>query len=95
MIYKSSVQRNKNSLFFSQVFDRSALRALQTFEHHGGPITSIFFLCSGLLFFMTDLPRLLAQVKPLKIIWDKHPSWTASNTLHVDDLARNFALNPK
>lgn len=35
------------------------------------------------------------HVKPLKIIWDKHPRWTASNTLHVDDLARNFALNPK
>eukprot|EP00752_Nemacystus_decipiens_P002670 g2498.t1 len=35
------------------------------------------------------------HVKPLKIIWDKHPRWNASNTLHVDDLARNFALNPK
>lgn len=38
---------------------------------------------------------LCRQVKPLKIIWDKHPRWNASNTLHVDDLARNFALNPK
>ncbi|CAM9501622.1 unnamed protein product [Ascophyllum nodosum] len=34
------------------------------------------------------------QVKPLKIIWDKYPRWNSSNTLHVDDLARNFALNP-
>lgn len=36
-----------------------------------------------------------SQVKPLKILWDKHPHWTEKNTLHVDDLARNFALNPK
>mmetsp|Transcript_53909 Transcript_53909/g.122871 ORF Transcript_53909/g.122871 Transcript_53909/m.122871 type:complete len:390 (+) Transcript_53909:34-1203(+) len=35
------------------------------------------------------------SVKPLRLLWDKFPeSWGPSNTLHVDDLARNFALNP-
>ncbi|CAM9333140.1 unnamed protein product [Phaeothamnion confervicola] len=35
-------------------------------------------------------------VKPLKIIWDKfNHQWHEGNTLHVDDLARNFALNTK
>ena len=35
-------------------------------------------------------------VKPLELIWAKcAPAWTAENTLHVDDLSRNFALNPK
>jgi len=35
------------------------------------------------------------QVKPLDFIWAKFPGrWSASNTIHVDDLSRNFALNP-
>ncbi|BGP12797.1 hypothetical protein JCM10213_008058 [Rhodosporidiobolus nylandii] len=36
------------------------------------------------------------QVKALGIIWAKFPGqYTAENTLHIDDLSRNFALNPK
>jgi len=34
------------------------------------------------------------HVKPLQIIWNKFPQFNASNTIHVDDLGRNFALNP-
>jgi len=34
------------------------------------------------------------SVKALKIIWTKFPQWSASNTVHIDDLSRNFALNP-
>lgn len=34
-------------------------------------------------------------VKPLQLIWAKVEGWDASNTVHVDDLSRNFALNPK
>jgi ubiquitin-like domain-containing CTD phosphatase 1 len=33
------------------------------------------------------------QVKPLQIIWSKFPQWGAHNTVHLDDLSRNFALN--
>ncbi|KAL3827545.1 hypothetical protein ACHAXA_002042 [Cyclostephanos tholiformis] len=32
-------------------------------------------------------------VKPLQIIWSKFPQWNSHNTVHLDDLARNFALN--
>lgn len=32
-------------------------------------------------------------VKPLQIIWSKFPHWNSHNTVHLDDLARNFALN--
>lgn len=35
------------------------------------------------------------EVKPLKIIWKKFEMYNHKNTVHVDDLARNFALNPK
>ncbi|RUS15143.1 HAD-like domain-containing protein [Endogone sp. FLAS-F59071] len=35
------------------------------------------------------------QVKPLDLIWTKYPErYSAANTIHVDDLSRNFALNP-
>jgi len=35
------------------------------------------------------------HVKPLQIIWSKFEGrWDASNTVHLDDLKRNFALNP-
>ncbi|PCH37715.1 HAD IIID h [Wolfiporia cocos MD-104 SS10] len=34
------------------------------------------------------------SVKALQIIWNHLPQFNASNTLHVDDLGRNFALNP-
>jgi ubiquitin-like domain-containing CTD phosphatase 1 len=33
------------------------------------------------------------HVKPLQIIWSKFPQWNTHNTVHLDDLARNFALN--
>lgn len=35
------------------------------------------------------------EVKALEIIWAKFPNWNRTNTIHVDDLSRNFALNPK
>jgi len=34
------------------------------------------------------------HVKALQIIWNLFPQYNASNTIHVDDLGRNFALNP-
>mmetsp|Transcript_9217 Transcript_9217/g.19732 ORF Transcript_9217/g.19732 Transcript_9217/m.19732 type:complete len:398 (+) Transcript_9217:83-1276(+) len=33
------------------------------------------------------------HVKPLQLIWSKFPRWGSHNTVHLDDLARNFALN--
>ncbi|KJA27154.1 hypothetical protein HYPSUDRAFT_198438 [Hypholoma sublateritium FD-334 SS-4] len=35
------------------------------------------------------------SVKALQIIWNHFPQFHAKNTIHVDDLSRNFALNPK
>lgn len=34
------------------------------------------------------------EVKALGIIWSRFPNYSAKNTIHVDDLARNFAMNP-
>lgn len=33
------------------------------------------------------------HVKPLQIIWTKFSQWNSHNTVHLDDLERNFALN--
>ena len=35
------------------------------------------------------------RVRPRRLIWDKVDGWNAANTLHLDDLSRNFALNPR
>lgn len=35
------------------------------------------------------------EVKPLEVIWSKFPELNPGNTIHIDDLARNFALNPQ
>ncbi|BEI80681.1 hypothetical protein CcaverHIS002_0112100 [Cutaneotrichosporon cavernicola] len=34
------------------------------------------------------------EVKPLAYFWAQYPDWSAKNTIHIDDLGRNFALNP-
>lgn len=35
------------------------------------------------------------EVKPLELIWQKFPDhYNSKNTVHIDDLSRNFAMNP-
>lgn len=48
------------------------------------------------MFRMTSLvkgERRSHYVKPLEVLWAKMPQYSAANTVHVDDLSRNFALN--
>ena len=41
-----------------------------------------------------DGTKVKHHVKPLQIIWSKFPNrWGTHNTVHIDDLSRNFALN--
>ena len=40
-----------------------------------------------------DGKKVKHYVKPLQIIWSKFPQWNTNNTVHLDDLSRNFALN--
>lgn len=35
------------------------------------------------------------EVKALEIIWRRFRSWDSTNTIHIDDLSKNFALNPQ
>lgn len=33
------------------------------------------------------------QCKPLEVIWNNHPQYTARNTIAIDDLSKNFVFN--
>ncbi len=56
-------------------------------SHHGYKIC--FILDKSSMFNMEN-----GKVKPLHLIWSKYPQhWSKQNTIHVDDLARNFVLN--
>jgi ubiquitin-like domain-containing CTD phosphatase 1 len=35
------------------------------------------------------------EVKPLGVIWGRFPQWNQTNTIMVDDLRRNFIMNPQ
>ena len=35
------------------------------------------------------------EVKPLGVIWGKYPQYSQKNTIMIDDLRRNFIMNPQ
>jgi ubiquitin-like domain-containing CTD phosphatase 1 len=40
--------------------------------------------------------RGVVNIKPLKVIWDKFPQhYSTLNTIHFDDIRRNFLMNPR
>lgn len=47
------------------------------------------------VFSMKDGKQYTHSVKPLQIIWNHLKQYNARNTIHIDDLSRNFALNPR
>eukprot|EP00479_Gromia_sphaerica_P007145 TRINITY_DN2274_c0_g1_i1.p1 TRINITY_DN2274_c0_g1~~TRINITY_DN2274_c0_g1_i1.p1 ORF type:complete len:169 (+),score=24.04 TRINITY_DN2274_c0_g1_i1:203-709(+) len=55
----------------------------------------MFVLDKTAMFSITNGKR-KHQVKALEVIWRKFPDhYNASNSIHIDDLGRNFALNPQ
>ena len=53
--------------------------------------TSMFTIKSS----KRDGTTIVHHVKPLQLIWTKFPQYGSHNTIHLDDLSRNFALNLK
>ncbi|KAL0059995.1 hypothetical protein AAF712_013231 [Marasmius tenuissimus] len=51
--------------------------------------------CMFTVFSERDGKQWQHSVKALQIIWNHFPQFNASNTIHIDDLSRNFALNPQ
>jgi len=50
--------------------------------------------CMFTVFTERDAKPYTHSVKALQIIWNHFPRFGPKNTIHVDDLSRNFALNP-
>ena len=37
----------------------------------------------------------VVNVKPLQVLWGLYPQYSPQNTIMIDDIARNFAMNPQ
>jgi len=70
------------------------------------PISDSLSSSSSLAFFLNgrfelqiqmcdDVDIFDGQVKPLGVVWGKFPQWSRTNTVMVDDLRRNFIMNPQ
>jgi ubiquitin-like domain-containing CTD phosphatase 1 len=58
----------------------------------------LFVLDKSVMFRITSTQHRVPRkhhVKPLSLIWHKLPHFSPANTVHIDDLARNFAFNPQ
>ncbi|KAK2716598.1 ubiquitin-like domain-containing CTD phosphatase 1 [Artemia franciscana] len=55
----------------------------------------MFFLDSGAMVSVHSEKYGVIDVKPLGVIWGKYPQYGPHNTVIIDDLRRNFLLNPK
>ena len=86
--------------FYQQLF--SCRQWLETKLTELGMLTTpgykfCFVLDKTSMFTITSTKRdgasFVHHIKPLQIIWTKFPRWGSHNTVHVDDLSRNFALN--
>jgi ubiquitin-like domain-containing CTD phosphatase 1 len=59
------------------------------------PDYKISFVLDRTSMFSIESKRGKHQVKALEIIWHHLPQFNKTNTIHLDDLARNFAMNPE
>jgi len=84
------------------VWSQTSWRWLETKLIELGMLTNVqyrfcFVMDKTSMFAITSTKRDGKQVKhavkPLQIIWNKFPIWGPHNTVHLDDLSRNFALN--
>ncbi|TDL24930.1 HAD IIID h [Rickenella mellea] len=65
-------------------------------SHHNYKIAFVLDKTSMFtVFSVRDNQQFTHSVKALQIIWNHFPQYNARNTIHVDDLSRNFALNPR
>lgn len=98
--FLASAYRNYDIVVWSQTswrFLEAKLTALSILFAHDYKIC--FVLDRASMFSVTSRKHGQNQtheVKALDIIWHKFPNrWNATNTIHIDDLSRNFAMNPQ
>lgn len=73
------------------------LEKLQLLGHPDFQICSV--LCKDHMIphaFTVKRKTYVQDIKPLSLLWTKFPdTFNPSNTIHIDDISENFALNPK
>jgi len=68
------------------------MRELGVLSHPGYKVA---FMLDFTAMIPVTVPPHTFDCKPLSFIWSKVPGYTKENTIMVDDLRQNFALNPK
>jgi ubiquitin-like domain-containing CTD phosphatase 1 len=62
----------------------------------GNTVYKLCMMMDDLAMITVDTPTYgVIQVKPLGVIWGRFPQWSQTNTIMVDDLRRNFIMNPQ
>ncbi|KAH9977387.1 HAD-like domain-containing protein [Lactifluus volemus] len=86
----------------TKLIELGMLGGSQSYQVRSGSMTSTTSLFTVLdktpmftVFSKRDGKSYSHHVKPLQIIWNHFPQYNGKNTIHVDDLGRNFALNPR
>lgn len=55
----------------------------------------MFYMDWGAMISVYTSDRGVTDVKPLGVIWGKYKQYTAKNTIMLDDIKRNFLMNPQ
>lgn len=55
----------------------------------------MFYLDSNAMITIHCAKRGVVEVKPLALIWGKYSQYSSKNTIMLDDIRRNFLMNPK
>lgn len=64
---------------------------LQSMLQREASLMSVCFRC---VYHSVKTVFMSVKVKPLAVIWGKFPQYSSTNTVMVDDLRRNFLMNP-
>ncbi|KAJ3120461.1 hypothetical protein HK098_004575 [Nowakowskiella sp. JEL0407] len=74
------------------VLDKTSMFSINTRRTDGKMVQHQVKALGEVAKFWYMLPMLMLIIS--EIIWSKFPNFSASNTIHIDDLSRNFAMNP-
>uniref|UniRef100_A0A0A1XHX7 Ubiquitin-like domain-containing CTD phosphatase 1 n=1 Tax=Zeugodacus cucurbitae TaxID=28588 RepID=A0A0A1XHX7_ZEUCU len=55
----------------------------------------MFYLDSTAMISVYTIERGVLDVKPLGLIWGQYPQYSSKNTVMLDDIQRNFLMNPR
>ncbi|TNN05312.1 Ubiquitin-like domain-containing CTD phosphatase 1 isoform 1 [Schistosoma japonicum] len=76
--------------------DNSILQGINiTDDQHNGSFRIALILDSSDMISVNFTAHGIKEVKPLAVIWTNHSQWGPHNTIMLDDVRRNFVMNPQ